>query len=89
MDNTLLATVAVIGFALPARAGILGAMADCVNIYNQYRALGRAGGFRGDDLLKSMGSLCPDPSDGVGGKGPSDWFIAGNDGHLVPPASLP
>jgi len=57
--------------------------------------MGRAGGFRGDDLLKSTGSLCPDPSDSAfdTGSGPSDWFIANTNGtcsaaHKMTPAWL-
>ena len=87
--NKLLLTVCAaitLGLAPAAQARILGAMEDCQQLYNHFRAMGRAGGFRGDDLLKSAGSLCPDPSEAAfnTATGPNDWFIASNDGECTP-----
>jgi hypothetical protein len=82
---TVCAAIAL-GLAPAAHARIPGAMEDCRELYNQFRAVGRAGGFRGDDLLKSTGSLCPDPSEAAlnSTTGPSDWFLASTDGTCTP-----
>jgi hypothetical protein len=81
-----LATVGALATIGAAHAEMPGAMEDCGNLYNQYRAMGRAGGYRGDDLLKATGSLCPNPSESAfsTAKGPSDWFTANNDGECAP-----
>jgi hypothetical protein len=96
MRKSLLTVCAVTGLGLVpvAHASMPGAIEQCGRLYNEYAATSRdvgsgPGGVA--SMLKSLGSLCPDPSESAFSEffprtthKPSDWFTANSSGTCAP-----